>query len=286
MNYKLRTKSNEDQDLNVKKLSMIEFNVKENLIEDDEYFTIEGYASKFGGVDSYNDTVMKGAFEESIKNKPQGVPGLYQHNSSRPVGMFNELSEDMIGLRVKCKLPKSDPFVKDTLIPQIKCGAIQGLSIGYRTIEELYNRESGINTLIKVDLKEISFVTFPADEKAIITSVKKDVEGKVSKKDAFATRIEILRKSGTDRAKSELNDIYENMGFEEPFVEGSTLSTDEIKNLSMSNLSWALKNIKLSTNASRYIAELVMSATDSEHKNDSEGDDEIKGALESLINLF
>ena len=30
--------------------------------------TFEGYASKWGGVDSYGDTIIKGAFSETLKS--------------------------------------------------------------------------------------------------------------------------------------------------------------------------------------------------------------------------
>ncbi|MGO8279689.1 HK97 family phage prohead protease, partial [Rhizobium ruizarguesonis] len=51
-------------------------------------------------------------------------------------------------------------------------GALTGLSIGFRTLEEEINRETGINHLKRVKLYEVSIVTFPANEAATISTVK------------------------------------------------------------------------------------------------------------------
>ena len=51
-------------------------------------------------------------------------------------------------------------------------GAIRGLSIGYRIKEYKADTETGVWTLEKLDLKEVSVVSIGANENATITSVK------------------------------------------------------------------------------------------------------------------
>ena len=54
-----------------------------------------GYASVFGGVDSYGDTIMKGAFADTLKN--DGVPKMfYNHNiwDGLPIGKYQIVQED------------------------------------------------------------------------------------------------------------------------------------------------------------------------------------------------
>jgi hypothetical protein len=51
-------------------------------------------------------------------------------------------------------------------------GALSGLSIGFVTREDIYDKVTGIRTLKKVDLWEVSLVTFPANDAARVSAVK------------------------------------------------------------------------------------------------------------------
>ncbi|SDB31539.1 phage prohead protease, HK97 family [Bauldia litoralis] len=51
-------------------------------------------------------------------------------------------------------------------------GALDGLSIGYRTVRGRTDAKTGIRSLIEVDLWEISVVTFPMLPEARIEAVK------------------------------------------------------------------------------------------------------------------
>ncbi|MBL4768350.1 MAG: HK97 family phage prohead protease [Rhodobacteraceae bacterium] len=53
-------------------------------------------------------------------------------------------------------------------------GAVEGLSIGYRTRDYEIDRDKGVRKLIKLDLREVSVVTFPMLELAGVTLVKSD----------------------------------------------------------------------------------------------------------------
>ena len=118
-----------------------QFETKE-IGEDEEYYYIEGYASKFGEIDAYLDTIAPGAYIDTIaefntKGKPLKM--LYQHRSDMPIGVFYEMKEDSYGLFVKGKMPKASKLVADEIIPQLKCGSIDSMSIGYYAQEWEYD---------------------------------------------------------------------------------------------------------------------------------------------------
>lgn len=143
--------------------------------EDDKFFIFEGLASTFGNLDLVDDIVMPGAFKESIAKQFPVV--LWQHNSHEPIGMPVELRETIEGLFIKARLPKEDVFVSGRVIPQLRIGSIKTMSIGFFVLKEEFDLEDPrIRKLIKIDLKEISLVTFPANPKAVITGVKSLVE--------------------------------------------------------------------------------------------------------------
>lgn len=129
--------------------------------------TFSGYGSVFDVVDSYQDAVVRGAFSESISNRMPAL--LWQHNSDFPIGIFTDVREDSLGLYVKGQLNLEVQKGREAY-SLLKQGAISGLSIGFRTIEE--ESENDIRYLKKIDLWEVSLVTFPANQSATVTSVK------------------------------------------------------------------------------------------------------------------
>ncbi|MGO4304199.1 HK97 family phage prohead protease [Cupriavidus sp. RAF12] len=147
-------------------------------VEDDGVF--EGFGSVFGNVDSYKEVVAPGAFAESLAGwKAAGrlPPVLWQHRSGEPIGPYLEMEEQPLGLRVKGKLLVDDVQRAKEARALMKAKAVNGLSIGFVTREDSYDRVTGIRTLKKVDLWEVSVVTFPANPAAQISSVKSAIEG-------------------------------------------------------------------------------------------------------------
>jgi len=145
------------------------FEIKSFEETDVDNYTIVGYASTFGNVDLGNDIVMKGAFADDLKACNTKTI-LWQHKMDQPIGK-GCFTEDDKGLKVEIKLPKSDSFVRERVIPQVKVGSIQGMSIGYMVDE--YEYEGNIRLLKKLTLLENSLVSIPMNPKAEIESVKK-----------------------------------------------------------------------------------------------------------------
>lgn len=137
--------------------------------------TFDGYGSVFGVVDSYQEVVAPGAFTESLAElaaKDRKVPVLWQHRTDQPIGVYLELSEDDHGLKVKGQLLVDDVALAKEAHALMRAGAVTGLSIGYWVRESSYDEKTGIRTLEKLDLVEVSLVTMPANDDARVEAVK------------------------------------------------------------------------------------------------------------------
>jgi len=136
---------------------------------------IEGYGSTFGGEpDSYGDVIAPGAFAESLADhKAAGtMPKMFwQHDSWEPIGKWIDAKEDEKGLYLRGKLNMDVQRAREAHA-LLKNGDIDGLSIGYRIKEYSVDTESGVWTLERVDLREVSVVSIGANENAVVSSVK------------------------------------------------------------------------------------------------------------------
>lgn len=164
--------------------------------------TFTGYGSIFGNVDSYGEKVVAGAFGESLaRHRQEGSKPLmlWQHNPDQPIGVWEDLAEDGKGLK------GTGRFVMETARGRevhalLKAGAIRGLSIGYREVE--VEPDGNIRVLKKLDLMEISVVSFPANRRARVESVKSE------RMDEFARRL----RDGDPMPIKEFEDILRDAG--------------------------------------------------------------------------
>lgn len=139
-------------------------------VEPDGTFT--GYASLFNKADLGRDVVMPGAFRASLaKRGASGVKMLFQHDPAEPIGVWLDIAEDGQGLAVKGKLTTGVARAREVLA-LMRAGALDGLSIGYRTVRGRTDSKSGVRRLYELDLWEISVVTFPMLPEARVSSVK------------------------------------------------------------------------------------------------------------------
>lgn len=141
----------------------------------DSVGSFEGYASVFGGVDSYGDTIVRGAYADTLKDRRTPVLMLYGHNPGRVIGKWTALAEDSRGLHVRGELTPGHTDAENTRA-SLKHGAISGMSIGYYVPEggASISEDGKSRTLSKISLVEISVVSMPADDAARIdlSSVK------------------------------------------------------------------------------------------------------------------
>lgn len=145
-----------------------------------------GHGAVFGNVDSYGDVIEPGAFSSFLSDVKQGKQPwpamLSQHggwgtsaDDMTPVGVWTELSEDGEGLRVVGRLADT-PRGRElyTLMKMEPRAAIDGLSIGYiaKDWEPRSKPDDPRRRLKRIDLIEISPVTFPANGKARVKDIK------------------------------------------------------------------------------------------------------------------
>lgn len=150
-----------------------QFSFKAQAVNDDGTFS--GYGSVFGNLDSYREIVAPGAFSESlaeIKASGDPLPALWQHNSDQPIGGYEKLEEDDIGLKLEGWLMISEIPQAAQAHALMKRRVVKGLSIGYYVVDSSFDEKERIRTLTKLDLQEISIVTFPANSEALIDAVK------------------------------------------------------------------------------------------------------------------
>ena len=133
----------------------------------------EGYASVFNVVDTGGDMVAPGAFTASLRKRgAAGVKMLWQHQAAEPLGVWTQIVEDVRGLKVTGQLDLSVARAREAL-SLMRSNAIDGLSIGFRTVRAVKDRQSGVRRLFAVDLWEISIVTFPMLLQARVSAVKR-----------------------------------------------------------------------------------------------------------------
>ncbi|MFK0204205.1 HK97 family phage prohead protease [Agrobacterium sp. NPDC090283] len=146
--------------------------------------TFSGYASVFGEVDLGQDVIERGAFRRSIEERgAAGIRMLYQHDPAEPIGAWRTIREDERGLYVEGVLAPGVARSRE-VHSLMKTGALDGLSIGFRTVrsskEGRAGKEarsgkaagSGVRRILEADLWEISVVTFPMLPSARVSDVK------------------------------------------------------------------------------------------------------------------
>jgi Escherichia/Staphylococcus phage prohead protease len=134
--------------------------------------SFEGYASLFHKEDMSRDVVLPGAFADSLRQRgASGVKMLYQHDANQPIGVWTALKEDKRGLYAQGRLMPEVARAREVRA-LMRAGALDGLSIGFRTVKGRRDRASGVRRLAKVDLWEISVVTFPLLPEARVATMK------------------------------------------------------------------------------------------------------------------
>jgi HK97 family phage prohead protease len=138
--------------------------------------TFEGYASVFNGIDSEGDTVLPGAYADTLKNRQRPIRMFFNHQSKLlPIGKWLDIGEDGHGLKVKGELTPGLSLAEDVKAA-VAHGTVSGLSIGYRIPPGGSERDGPRRFLKRLDLIEVSVVTNPADLNARVESLKSCIE--------------------------------------------------------------------------------------------------------------
>ena len=132
----------------------------------------EGYASLFDREDQGGDVMAPGAFRDSLKARGAAkVKMLFQHDPAEPIGVWDEIREDERGLFVRGRLMTAVARAREVLA-LMRAGALDGLSIGFKAVKAKRDGRASGRRLEKVDLWEISVVTFPMLPGARVERIK------------------------------------------------------------------------------------------------------------------
>lgn len=132
----------------------------------------EGFASVFDNLDSQGDVVRRGAFAKSL-DSGRVTPLIWEHQSKDPrafVGEVVKAEETAEGLKITGQFDM-DTDAGTAAYRQVKARRIGALSIGY-AVRDQRKSADGANELLDLDLAEISIVSRPANDRALIGAVK------------------------------------------------------------------------------------------------------------------
>ena len=192
---------------------------------DEEANIFKGYASTYD-LDRGGDIIVRGAFDKTLADKSSQVKILWMHKQVSPIGKPMIMQTDDKGLYIEGKI--SDTTLGRDAKILMKDGVITSMSIGFMANEVDYNND-GIRLIKELELIEFSLVTYPMNEKAIITQVKNALDPRELE--------HILREAGYTKSQAakmacvsikslreaELNDV-ETLTFNlHNFIKGNTL---------------------------------------------------------------
>ncbi len=139
----------------------------------------KGYGSTFGNIDEGRDVVEVGAYDETIAKhtKDNTMPGMYwQHQKANPIGDWEKMSVDNKGLLMEGQLwlTQAGNTQADIAYRMLQGRGPKGLSIGYNIMDggSQLDTKARVNRLSKLQLNEVSPVSFPMNKKCNIVSVK------------------------------------------------------------------------------------------------------------------
>lgn len=145
-------------------------NLKLSSLNESGFFS--GYASVFNVLDHDRDIILPGAFKNSLHEwqTKQNMPKmLWQHRADKPIGLWNRIEEDQVGLYVEGQLLLDIQGGKEAYT-LLKNGVVDGLSIGFEIVTA--QKRAGARAIERLNLYEISLVTFGANPKAKVREVK------------------------------------------------------------------------------------------------------------------
>lgn len=138
--------------------------------------TFSGIASPYGNVDQGGDIVMRGSYTRTLDQNGKERPILWQHDARSPVGLghFEDSEKALLLKRGEFEMALRDA---PNAYAAIKSNIVRGLSIGYMPVKWEWQKSEDpdgwpVRLLKEVRLFEVSIVTFPMNESAVITAVK------------------------------------------------------------------------------------------------------------------
>ena len=191
----------------------------------------KGMASVFDVmIDSFVPTVIeRNAFDDTLARPKRVVRILWQHMDEVPIGLPIELTQTEEGLSVIAKV--SNTAAGRDAMTLLRDGVVQDLSIGWDPVDFRFEKQANgelVRFVSKIDLWEISVVTFPANKSAKITEVQKEVLHK-AKVDlgiiARAPKIELADPTTPEEMAKRFGAIVNQIKTSEDSISGECLKT-------------------------------------------------------------
>jgi HK97 family phage prohead protease len=143
--------------------------VRVSMAEDGTH-TVSGYAIVYNAsstdLGGFTETIVPGALTRTLLENPD-VLCLRDHKPELLLGRTTSgtlsLSEDQIGLKFTCTLPKTSAATD--LAESLSRGDIDACSFGFVTQNDTWTQDANgdvIRNLLDIDLFEVSIVSFPA----------------------------------------------------------------------------------------------------------------------------
>lgn len=162
----------------------------------------KGYGAVFGNIDSHGDVIAPGAFKKSLESwEKRGkypamklMHGMTFFADELPIGKWTKMTEDGSGLYVEGKISGLDTDLGKRVYGLMKDEVLDGLSIGYRPTKSRAGVGDVKRFLDEIDLREVSIVDEPSNDKSRVTAVKNKFNPREIE--------EILRDAGLSRADS------------------------------------------------------------------------------------
>ena len=145
--------------------------------QEDDPGSFSGYAALFGPVDDHLE-LCHGCFDRNAQDWQFGraMPKLlWQHNPDWVLGPVRNMGINEKGLRIYGKLLYEDIDEAKKVRALAQTKSIGGFSIGFDLIDPPV-RENGRIKLTAIDVKEVSFATFPRIEGATIDVMMSESE--------------------------------------------------------------------------------------------------------------
>ncbi|MEE9311228.1 MAG: HK97 family phage prohead protease [Planctomycetota bacterium] len=160
-----------------------------------------GYASTYGNIDEGGDKVARGAFKDSLAERQPRM--FWMHDIREPVGAWTKITDNAKGLKVEGQLALGTQRADEArVLMAMQPPAVSGLSIGFLSEDSDIDKRTGVRTIKKAQLFEISIVSMPMNDRAQISAVKALIEdGETPSRTDFEA---ILRDAGLSHTKAKL----------------------------------------------------------------------------------
>lgn len=153
-------------------------------IEADGARHLKGYAIRFHALSldlgGFQEQIAPEAVDRTLRDATD-VRALVDHDSGKVIGRTRAgtltLSKDSKGLRVDIEPDTEISYARD-IMRAVARGDVSGMSFGFRVLEEAWDFEEDpyLRTVLDMELREVSVVSFPAYPSTDISVAKRSLE--------------------------------------------------------------------------------------------------------------